>query len=105
MSIIVESENVQSNAEFIEATYDHKFTTYEPDTKKIKIESKNYNFKTQRDVGKVGLMMVGFGGNNGTTILGGLLANKNKLTWNTKKGEQSANMYGSLTQCSTMKVA
>jgi hypothetical protein len=30
--------------------------------------------------------MVGFGGNNGSTILGGLLANKNKMVWNTKKG-------------------
>ena len=49
--------------------------------------------------------MVGFGGNNGTTILGGLLANKHKVTWETKKGEQTANMYGSMTQCSTMKIA
>jgi myo-inositol-1-phosphate synthase len=49
--------------------------------------------------------MVGFGGNNGSTILGGLIANKNKITWNTKKGEQTATMYGSMTQCSTMKVA
>ena len=49
--------------------------------------------------------MVGLGGNNGSTILGGILANKNKLTWNTKKGEQTANMLGSMTQCATMKVA
>jgi myo-inositol-1-phosphate synthase len=42
--------------------------------------------------------MVGLGGNNGSTILGGLLANKNKITWYTKKGQQ-------MTQCSTMKVA
>jgi myo-inositol-1-phosphate synthase len=49
--------------------------------------------------------MVGLGGNNGSTILGGLLANKNKITWYTKKGQQNATMYGSMTQCSTMKVA
>ena len=49
--------------------------------------------------------MVGFGGNNGSTILGGILANRDKLTWNTKKGEQHANMLGSMTQSSTMKVA
>jgi len=30
--------------------------------------------------------MVGFGGNNGSTILGGILANKHNLTWMTKKG-------------------
>lgn len=27
------------------------------------------------------------------------------MTWNTKKGEQKATMYGSMTQCATMKVA
>lgn len=50
-------------------------------------------------------MMVGLGGNNGTTILGGIIANREKLSWNTKKGVQHANMLGSMTQCSTMKVA
>lgn len=49
--------------------------------------------------------MVGLGGNNGSTILGGILANKNKVTWNTKKGEQTANMLGSMTQSATMKIA
>jgi myo-inositol-1-phosphate synthase len=49
--------------------------------------------------------MVGFGGNNGSTILGGIIANREKMEWNTKKGLQKANMYGSMTQCSSMKVA
>lgn len=49
-------------------------------------------------------MLVGMGGNNGTTIIGGLLANKHNLTWKTKKGEHQSNMYGSMTQMSTMKV-
>ena len=56
------------------------------DTKKVKVTRQNYQFKTQKSTGKVGLLMVGFGGNNGSTILGGILANKHKLTWNTKKG-------------------
>lgn len=50
-------------------------------------------------------MMVGLGGNNGTTILGGIIANREKMSWNTKKGTQHANMLGSMTQSSTMKVA
>lgn len=49
--------------------------------------------------------MVGIGGNNGTTILGGIIANREKLSWHTKKGLQHANMLGSMTQSSTMKVA
>ena len=52
----------------------------------MQIVEENYNFKTKKNTGKVGLLMVGLGGNNGSTILGGILANKNKLSWNTKKG-------------------
>ncbi len=49
-------------------------------------------------------MLVGMGGNNGTTLIGGLIANKHNITWNTKKGQHQPNMYGSMTQNSTMKV-
>ena len=31
-------------------------------------------------------MLVGWGGNNGTTFTGGLLANKTNMTWYNKKG-------------------
>lgn len=46
-------------------------------------------------------MFVGLGGNNGTTATVGVLANKKKLKWDTKRGEVKANYHGSLTQCST----
>lgn len=44
------------------------------------------------------------GGNNGSTLIGGMIANRLNLAWMTKKGLQTANMYGSMTQNSTMKV-
>lgn len=71
----------------------------------MRIENNKYHFRTQKDSGKVGLMMVGLCGNNGTTILGGIIANREGLEWNTKKGVQKSNMYGSMTQSSTIKVA
>ena len=46
----------------------------------------------------------GWGGNNGTTVTAGILANKHKITWNTKKGVQHPNYYGSISQSSTVKV-
>lgn len=49
-------------------------------------------------------MLVGWGGNNGTTITAGILANKHKLTWFNKRGEQTPNYYGSVTQSSTTKI-
>jgi myo-inositol-1-phosphate synthase len=63
-----------------------------------------YDFKTQRKVGKVGMMLVGLGGNNGTTITAGILANRRNLTWQTKQGTQEANYYGSVVMSSTVKL-
>lgn len=69
-----------------------------------KLTSEKYKFMTNTKIGKVGLMLIGMGGNNGTTIIGGIIANRENITWNTKKGIQTSNMYGSMTQNSTMKV-
>jgi len=44
-------------------------------------------------VPKLGLMLVGWGGNNGSTMTAALLANKLKLSWETKEGLKTANWY------------
>ncbi len=69
-----------------------------------KLTSQKYKFKTNVQIGRVGLMLVGMGGNNGTTLIGGIIANKKNISWNTKKGLKTSNTYGSMTQNSTMKV-
>ena len=63
-----------------------------------------YDFKVERKVGKVGMMLVGWGGNNGTTITAGILANRQGLTWDTREGPRAANYYGSVVMGSTMKL-
>ena len=63
-----------------------------------------YEFKTERKVGKVGLMMVGWGGNNGTTVTAGILANRHNLVWDTREGQRAANYYGSVVMASTVKL-
>ncbi len=52
----------------------------------------------------VGLMLVGWGGNNGSTLTAGLIANKKGLKWQTKNGEQSANFFGSIMMSSTTRI-
>lgn len=61
-------------------------------------------FETARKVPKTGLMIVGWGGNNGTTVTAGIIANKRGITWKTKLGEQKPDYYGSLTQASTVRL-
>lgn len=61
-------------------------------------------FKTDRRVPKLGVMLVGWGGNNGSTLTAGILANKLNVSWRTKTGEHKANYLGSLTQSSTVRL-
>lgn len=60
--------------------------------------------RTEKKVPRLGVMLVGLGGNNGSTFTAGVLANKNNLTWATRNGDMSANFYGSFTQSATTHV-
>lgn len=96
----VESPNVKYTPEHIFAEY--SYTTNIVHGKKVYPKTQLYEFKTGRVVPKVGLMLVGWGGNNGSTITAGILANKHTLEWNTKEGRRAADYVGSLTQSSTI---
>ena len=63
-----------------------------------------YDFKVERKVPKVGLMLVGWGGNNGSTVTAGIIANRRGLSWDTREGPRAANYYGSIVMGSTMKL-
>ena len=47
---------------------------------------------------------MGLGGNNGTTLMGGVIANREGITWKTKEGVRAPNYWGSLTQASVCRV-
>jgi myo-inositol-1-phosphate synthase len=59
---------------------------------------------SNRASAQTGLMLVGWGGNNGTTVTASLLAHKNKTTWRDRRGEHSPNFFGSITQASTVRL-
>jgi myo-inositol-1-phosphate synthase len=63
-----------------------------------------YDFKVERKVPKVGAMLVGWGGNNGSTVTAGILANRRGLSWETREGTNESNYYGSLLMASTVKL-
>ncbi|CAL5221198.1 g3346 [Coccomyxa viridis] len=66
--------------------------------------STEYQFRTSTQVPKLGVMLVGWGGNNGSTVTAGCLANKHGITWMTKEGLKKPNYWGSLTQAATCRV-
>jgi len=49
-------------------------------------------------------MLVGWGGNNGTTVTAALLAHKLGVTWRSRTGEHKPDFFGSVTQASTVRV-
>ncbi|XP_046751060.1 inositol-3-phosphate synthase 1-B [Diprion similis] len=109
MMIHVKSPNVKYTEEFLEADYEYHTTKVtKMDDKVLKYMvtpvATKLKIRTKLNVPKLGVMLVGWGGNNGTTITAALLANKKKLTWNTKDGIKKANWYGSITQSSTVKL-
>jgi len=63
-----------------------------------------YEFQTARKVSKTGLMMVGWGGNNGSTLSATILANRHNIVWHTKAGIQQPNYIGSLLRASTVRL-
>lgn len=46
-------------------------------------------------------MMVGWGGNNGSTVTGAIIANRHQMQWETKDEVIKANYFGSITQSAT----
>ena len=52
-----------------------------------------------KTTGSVGVLLVGLGGANGTTLLAGILAHRRNVTWYGPRGQvQRPNWYGCLTQ-------
>ncbi|CAK92080.1 unnamed protein product (macronuclear) [Paramecium tetraurelia] len=105
-SMKVQSTTTQQDDHFLIADYDYKSTNIEKNGDKYiaKPQITNFKFKTDTRIPKVGVMLVGWGGNNGTTLTGGILANKFNITWNSRRGTHQPNFYGSLTQSSVIKI-
>jgi len=105
----VVNDNVKYTDSTIETVYTYQKTVadkLDDGTYEVKTAETKYDVKTDRTVPKkLGLLLVGLGGNNGSTFVAGLIANKRKLSWETKEGFQKANWYGSLTQASTARLA
>lgn len=100
----IKSKNVDSGKDFITSNYLYRSTKITSDdngTVIVEPTEKYYMFKTDKKVPKLGVLLVGIGGNNGTTVTGGILANKHNISWNNKHGTQYPNYFGSLSQATT----
>lgn len=104
---IVTSSNVEYSESHITSKYTYSTSHVSVDDsgvmKVLPVDHK-YTFKTETTVPRLGVMLVGWGGNNGSTVTAGIIANRQKMTWKTKSGEKKANYFGSITQASTVRL-
>ncbi|KAK4462047.1 putative myo-inositol-1-phosphate synthase [Cladorrhinum samala] len=103
----VNSPNVVYTEDKIHSKYTYRTTEVSKgaDGKYVAVPRETlYDFTVDRKVPKLGVMLVGWGGNNGSTVTAGIIANRRGLKWQTRKGEQAANYYGSLIMGSTIKL-
>jgi myo-inositol-1-phosphate synthase len=106
-TFVVNSPNVNYTESEIRSKYTYRTTSVETDANGNFVATPKetlYDFKVDRKVPKVGMMLVGWGGNNGTTVTAGIIANRRNLVWDTKEGVQEANYYGSVVMSSTVKL-
>lgn len=104
---VVDSPNVTYTDTEIRSKYTYRTTsvTRGADGKYVATPKETlYNFKVDRKIPKTGMMLVGWGGNNGTTVTAGIIANRRGLVWDTREGPRAANYYGSVLMGSTMKL-
>jgi len=104
---IVNSPNVVYSDTEIRSKYTYRTTSVtdrEDGTRVVTPKETVYDFKLDTKVPKLGVMLVGWGGNNGTTVTAGIIANRRGLVWETRNGRQAANYYGSVVMGSTLKL-
>uniref|UniRef100_A0A1B0CZ62 inositol-3-phosphate synthase n=1 Tax=Phlebotomus papatasi TaxID=29031 RepID=A0A1B0CZ62_PHLPP len=104
-TLVVSSPKVKYTDEYIEASYDYSNTIVNrlsDGTLEVEPQVTSLKIRTERRVPRLGVMLVGWGGNNGSTLTAALEANRRRLVWRTRTGQQEANWFGSITQSSTV---
>ncbi|TCD69382.1 Myo-inositol-1-phosphate synthase [Steccherinum ochraceum] len=104
--IVVQSEATSYSDEYITSKFTNRGADVVVNNGQFIVTptSKPYEFQTARKVAKTGLMLVGMGGNNGSTLCATILANRHNISWHTKSGIQQPNYIGSLLRASTVRL-
>lgn len=103
----VQSPNVNYTDDAIKSTYTYRTTkVFKEESGKYLAEPTEtvYDFKVARKIGRTGLMLVGWGGNNGSTVTAGIISNRRGLSWESREGKKTSNYFGSVIMGSTLKL-
>ncbi|KDQ10703.1 hypothetical protein BOTBODRAFT_57908 [Botryobasidium botryosum FD-172 SS1] len=104
--VVVQSQNTSYSDAHITAKFEYRgaHVTEQGGFIQVTPTVEKFEFQTQRKVSKTGLMMIGLGGNNGTTMTATIIANRHNISWRSKEGIHTPNYIGSLVRASTMRL-
>ncbi|KIY67460.1 Myo-inositol-1-phosphate synthase [Cylindrobasidium torrendii FP15055 ss-10] len=105
-SLVVQSDLTSYTDDHITAKYTNRGANVTLNNGQLLINptQESFEFQTKRAPSKTGLMMIGLGGNNGTTLTATILANRHNISWHTKDGLQQPNYIGSMLRASTVRI-
>lgn len=104
--LVLNAPNVKRDTDSLEVAYSQRRNRVERAGAELRItpEVQQWRFRTGLRPRRTGLMLVGLGGNNGSTLAGALAAHRQGAEWRTRDGPQRPDFLGSVTQCSTVHV-
>ncbi|KAK7033027.1 inositol-3-phosphate synthase [Favolaschia claudopus] len=104
--LTVQSENTLYSDDHITAKYVNRGANVVVSNGQFTVTPtfQSFEFQTKKSVSKTGLMMIGMGGNNGSTLSATILANRHNIVWHTKSGVQQPNYIGSVLRASTVRI-
>ncbi|KAE9547053.1 hypothetical protein FO519_009735 [Halicephalobus sp. NKZ332] len=102
----VNSSEIKNDGDVLFSNFEYRRNEVKSTPNGVSVTPKRhqYRFQTTLKPKKTGLLLVGLGGNNGSTVVGATIANREKMSWNTRNGVQKANYFGSITQSTTVHI-
>ncbi len=83
--------------------YIHQYIKVKED-ESLETITESYSFNVLEKDNKIGVMIVGLGGNNGTTFTAGILAKQGGLQWETKDGCNDVEFLGSISEYGSVHI-
>ena len=82
----VNSSEIKNDGNVLFSNFEYRRNEIKSTSNGITVTPKRhqYRFKTILKPKKTGLLLVGLGGNNGSTVVGATIANKEKMSWKTR---------------------
>lgn len=104
VTVLSDKATVQGDSLLSTYTYQNAIVENNNGQYTVKPTEVEYEFKLDLNVPKTGLLLVGLGGNNGSTLTAAVNANRHNISFHNKNGLVEPNYFGSVTQAATIKL-